>query len=166
MLPEKRLCNQELSHISATPLLNLVCCQILTSWCLQADRGRGGLPPSSAARQSDPRRRKRTWRQSSTRITPIRWVTQTNARSSCRLRPDTASLPVHSDLRATWEGFLRRRVSHSSASGSRCRGHVEGAQIVTANLSVWVGVFSVPAFSMWGCLSLSKAFLSTLRLYE
>lgn len=32
--------------------------------------------------------------------------------------------------------FRRRRVSHSSASGSRCRGHVAGSRIVTANLGL------------------------------
>lgn len=48
------------------------------------------------------------------------------------------------------EGYLRglllRRVSHSCASGSRCRGHGRGARIVTANLSVCVGVFCACVF--------------------
>lgn len=57
------------------------------------------------------------------------------------------------------EGYLRRllqrEVSHSCANGSRCRGQGGGAQIVTANLSVCGGVFSVHALSIWGCPKLS-----------
>lgn len=148
MLPEKRLHNQEPSHISATPLLNLVRCPTLTSLCLQADRGREGLPPSSAARQSGPRRRKRTWRQSSTQITPIRRVTQTNPRSCCRLSPNSASLPVHSDLRATWEGFAKggflTAPRAAADAGVTSRGHGLSLQIWAYE---WV-CFPVHAFSM------------------
>lgn len=54
------------------------------------------------------------------------------------------------DCPFTSEGYLRglllRRVSHSCASGSRCRGHGGGTRIVTANLSVCVGVFCARVF--------------------
>lgn len=80
----------------------------------------------------------------------------------------SSSSAVFTSRRGVWDcpftsvGYLRRlsprRVSHSCASGSRCRGHGIGARIVTADLSVCMGVFSVHAFSMRGCLSLSKAF--------
>lgn len=70
-------------------------------------------------------------------------------RSRCRVR----SCPLRS------EGYLirlfQRRVPHSCASGSRCRGQGGGAWIVAANLSVCGGVCSVHAPSMRGCPKLS-----------
>lgn len=69
--------------------------------------------------------------------------------SSLYVRPRRRDCPIGS------EGYLRRlfprRISHSCASGSRCRGYGGGARIVTANLSVCVGVLSVLAFPVRGC---------------
>lgn len=56
-----------------------------------------------------------------------------------RLRWAAAS-QLSDQIRGLPETLFPARDSHSCASGSRCRGHGGGARIVTANLSVCVGV--------------------------
>lgn len=66
--------------------------------------------------------------------------------SSPPRRPGVAACPLTSEryLRRT----RRRALSHSTASGSRCRGHGAGARIVAANLTARTNGFSTRAFSI------------------
>lgn len=118
--------------------------------CVQADRGKGGPLPAGPVNRPCQRRRRRTWRLSSTRRTHTRWVTR------CP--------PLHSvySIRACpfiSEGYLRRPRPESCSHSSRCRGHGAGGRLVTADLSACVGVFSVQAFfrceASWACPKIS-----------
>lgn len=162
MEPEKRLCNQELSHINATLLLNLVCWQKLEAvMCAGGQRKRRAAPRQR--RQATGAGEEEEDVEAEFNPENPYQVSHTNTFFFCLcLHPTTASTTVPSDLRE----LFQRRVSHSCARSSRCRGHGGAAWIVTADLSVCVGVFSVHAFF---CVRLSEpvyAFLSALSLYE